>query len=126
MADMKIGIIGAGGRMGQACSHQILETDGCAVVAASDISGSPLIGQDAGDAAGAGTLGVAVTDDGAAVIAASDTIIEFTLPKPTIEHVALTVDAGVAHIIGTTGMTVEQEAALKAAGEKTVIMHAPT
>ena len=125
MADMKIGIIGAGGRMGQACIRQIIETDGCAVVAASDISGSPLIGLDAGDAAGAGTLGVAVSDDAAAVIAASDTVIEFTLPEATIEHVALTVDAGVAHIIGTTGMTAAQEAALRAAGEKTIIMHAP-
>ena len=125
MADMKIGIIGAGGRMGQACIRQVTETDGCAVVAASDIAGSPLIGNDAGDAAGAGTLGVAVTDDAAAVIGASDAVIEFTLPEPTVEHVAMTAEAGVAHIIGTTGMTADQEDALKAAGEKTVVMHAP-
>ena len=125
MADMKIGIIGAGGRMGQACIRQVTETDGCSVVAAADMSGSPLIGQDAGEAAGAGTLGVAVTDDAAGVIAASDTVIEFTLPEPTVDHVALTADAGVAHIIGTTGMTADQEAALKAAGDKTVVMHAP-
>ncbi|MGZ0246550.1 MAG: 4-hydroxy-tetrahydrodipicolinate reductase, partial [Alphaproteobacteria bacterium] len=116
MADMKIGIIGAGGRMGQACIRQVTDTDGCAIVAASDIRGSALIGQDAGDAAGAGTLGVAVTDDAAAVVAASDTIIEFTLPGPTVNHVALTAEAGIAHIIGTTGMEGAQEAALKAAG----------
>lgn len=125
MADRKIGIIGAGGRMGQACIRQVTGTDGCMIVAASDIAGSALIGKDAGDAAGAGNLGVAVTDDAAAVVAASDAIIEFTLPEPTVEHVALTADAGVAHIIGTTGMTGNQEAALKTAGEKTVIMHAP-
>ena len=125
MADMKIGIIGAGGRMGKACIRQVTDTDGCAIVAASDIRGSTLIGQDAGDAAGAGTLGVAVTDDAAAVVAASDTIIEFTLPGPTVDHVALTAAAGIAHIIGTTGMEGAQEAALQAAGEKTVIMHAP-
>lgn len=125
MADMKIGIIGAGGRMGQACIRQVTDTDGCAVVAASDMAGSALIGQDAGTAAGAGALGVAVTDDAAAVIAASDAIIEFTLPEPTVNHVALTAEAGVAHIIGTTGMDAAQENALKAAGEKTVVMHAP-
>lgn len=125
MADTKIGIIGAGGRMGQACIRQVTDTDGCAVVAASDMAGSALIGQDAGTAAGAGALGVAVTDDAAAVIAASDAIIEFTLPEPTVNHVALTAEAGVAHIIGTTGMDAAQENALKAAGEKTVVMHAP-
>ena len=125
MADMKIGIIGAGGRMGQACIRQVTDTDGCAVIAASDIAGSALIGQDAGDAAGSGPLGVAVSEDAAAVIAASDAVIEFTLPEPTVSHVALTAEAGVAHIIGTTGMGAAQEDALKAAGEKSVIMHAP-
>ena len=125
MADMKIGIIGAGGRMGQAVIRQVTETDGCAVAAASDAPDSPLIGRDAGEAAGAGALGIAISDDAAAVIAASDTVIEFTLPGPTIDHVALTAAAGVAHIIGTTGMEPDQEAALRAAGEKTVVMHAP-
>ena len=125
MADMKIGIIGAGGRMGQACIRQVTDTDGCKVVAASDVAGTDLIGRDAGEAAGAGTLGIAVTDNAAAVVAAADAVIEFTLPGPTVDHVALTAEAGVAHIIGTTGMEAAQEAVLKAAGEKTVIMHAP-
>lgn len=125
MADRKIGIIGAGGRMGQACIRQVTETDGCVIVAASDAPGADLVGRDAGEAAGAGNLGIAVTDDAAAVIAASDAVIEFTLPGPTVGHVALTAEAGVAHIIGTTGMDADQEAALKAAGERTVIMHAP-
>ena len=60
MTDMKIGIIGAGGRMGQACIRQVTETSGCSVVAASDIAGSPATGNDAGEAAGAGTLGIDV------------------------------------------------------------------
>jgi len=125
MADMKIGIIGAGGRMGQACIRQVTDTEGCTVVAAADAPGANTIGQDAGEIAGAGRLDVAVTDDAAAVVAASDTVIEFTLPGPTVEHVALTAEAGVAHIIGTTGLEPDQEEALKAAGEKTVVMHAP-
>ena len=125
MADRKIGIIGAGGRMGQANIRQVTETGGCVVVAASDIAGSPLIGRDAGEAAGVGNIGVMVTDDAAAVIAASDAVIEFTLPAPTVEHAALTAAAGVAHIIGTTGLEPDQEAALQAAGKNTVVMHAP-
>ncbi len=125
MSEMKIGIIGAGGRMGQANIRQVTATAGCAVVAAADVPGSPLIGRDAGEAAGVGTLGVSIGDDAAAVIAASDAVIEFTLPGPTVEHAKLAADAGVAHIIGTTGLEQEQEAALHEAGEKTVVMHAP-
>lgn len=125
MTDMKIGIIGAGGRMGQACIRQIGETDGCEVVAASDAPGSPLLGRDAGELSGAGTLGINVTDDAAAVIDASDTVIEFTLPAPTVEHVAQTAASGAAHIIGTTGLDAAQEDALRKAGEQTVVMHAP-
>lgn len=125
MADMKIGIIGAGGRMGQANIRQVALTGGCVLAAACDAPGSPLIGRDAGEAAGAGALGVGIGDDAAAVVAASDAVIEFTLPGPTVEHAALTAAAGVAHIVGTTGLEPDQEAALRAAGEKTVIMHAP-
>ena len=124
MADMKIGIIGAGGRMGQACIHQIIKTDGCAFVAASDISGSPLIGRDAGDAAGrdAGRCGdrrCRCRDRGLGY--------NYRIHPAETNHRARRADGGreVAHIIGTTGMTAEQEAALTAAGEKTVIMHAP-
>ena len=125
MADRKIGIIGAGGRMGQACIRQVTGTDGCVIVAAADAPGAQTLGRDAGEAAGAGRLGIEVTDDAAAVIAASDAVIEFTLPGPTVEHAALTAEAGVAHIIGTTGLEAAQEDALRRAGEKTVVMHAP-
>ena len=34
MVDLKIGIVGAAGRMGGAVVRQVTETDGCAVVAA--------------------------------------------------------------------------------------------
>ena len=125
MADLRIGIIGAGGRMGQACIRQATETEGCTVVAASDAPRSPLIGRDAGEVSGIGRLGVSITDDAAAVVGASDAVIEFTLPGPTLEHAALTAAKGVAHIIGTTGLDAHQEAQLRAAGEKTVVMHAP-
>ena len=125
MGVKKIGIIGAGGRMGQACIRQVIETKSCTLVAATDITQSPLIGQDAGEAAGADAQGILITDDAEAAIAASDAVIEFTLPEPTVAHSTLTAQAGVAHIIGTTGLTARQEAALRVAGEKTVIMHAP-
>ncbi|MEX2455379.1 MAG: 4-hydroxy-tetrahydrodipicolinate reductase [Rhodospirillaceae bacterium] len=125
MADLRIGIIGAGGRMGQANIRQATETAGCVVVAASDVPGSPLIGRDAGEVSGIGALGVAISGDAAAVIEASDAVIEFTLPGPTVDHAEMTAAKGVAHVIGTTGLDARQELRLRAAGERTAIMHAP-
>jgi 4-hydroxy-tetrahydrodipicolinate reductase len=100
MADMKIGIVGAAGRMGGTVIRQVTMTDGCVVAAASEIPGSEAIGKDAGDVAGCGTLGVGIIDDAAAMF-------------------------GCIHIIGTTGLAPEQEAVLRAAGEKTPIVYAP-
>ena len=46
MADMRIGVVGAAGRMGGAVIRQVAEIAGCAVVAASEIPASPAVGRD--------------------------------------------------------------------------------
>ncbi len=125
MADLTIGVIGAGGRMGGAVIRQIAETEGCTLVAASDAPGMPGIGRDSGELAGLGQNRIAIGDDVASVIAAAEAVIEFTLPGPTVEHAAAIAAKGGAHIIGTTGLDTDQEAALRVAGENARIVHAP-
>ena len=125
MADLKIGVMGAAGRMGGAIIRQVTETDGCAVVAAADAPGIPAIGRDAGETSGIDALGVAIGDDAAAVFDAADAVIEFTLPGPTIEHSALAAEGGVAHVIGTTGLSAAEEKTLRQAGERATVVHAP-
>ncbi len=125
MTDLAIGVLGAAGRMGCAVVRQVAETDGCAVVAAADVPGSPAIGRDAGGVAGAPRADVVIGDDPASVFAASDVVIEFSLPAPTIAHAVIAAETGTAHVIGTTGLDDAQEAALMAAGERAVIVHAP-
>ena len=44
MPDMKIGIVGAAGRMGGTVVRQVTETEGCVVAAASEIHGSEIRG----------------------------------------------------------------------------------
>ena len=63
MAELKIGIIGASGRMGQANIRQVIHTDGCILVAASDMPGTSQVGQAAGAPAGKGRIGVEMTGD---------------------------------------------------------------
>ena len=52
MTDMKIGIVGASGRMGRAVIRQTTETSGCVVAGASERLDSDVIGRDAGEIAG--------------------------------------------------------------------------
>ncbi len=125
MADLKIGVVGASGRMGGAVIRQVTETDGCVVSAASERPESDAIGKDAGEVAGCGNLGVTIVDDAAALFSQADAVIEFSVPDATVAHAARAVDAGCIHIIGTTGLTKEDEDALAVAGKNTTIVYAP-
>ncbi len=107
--DQRIGIIGAAGRMGQMNIRQVTETEGCIIAGATEGPGNPALGKDAGELAGVGALGVALTDDAAAMIANVDAVIDFTVPEATVETARLAAQAGAALIAGTTGLTPEQE-----------------
>ena len=52
MADMRVVIAGAGGRMGRTLIHAIAATKGLALAGAVDAPGSAVIGRDAGEARG--------------------------------------------------------------------------
>jgi 4-hydroxy-tetrahydrodipicolinate reductase len=125
MADLNIGVVGAAGRMGAAVIRQVAETDGCAVVAASEVAGSSAIGLDAGELAGLGAIGVAVSDDAAKLFSTADAVIEFSTPLATIDHAAIAAEHKRIHIIGTTGLEPEQDSALRAAANRAVIVRAP-
>ncbi|MCK5621819.1 MAG: 4-hydroxy-tetrahydrodipicolinate reductase, partial [Alphaproteobacteria bacterium] len=66
---MKIGIVGAAGRMGRMLVRQVGETPGCVLAGATERAGSDAVGKDAGVLAGVGEAGIAITDDAAAMIA---------------------------------------------------------
>jgi 4-hydroxy-tetrahydrodipicolinate reductase len=125
MADMKIGVVGAAGRMGGAVVRQVSENAGCAVAAAIELAGSAAVGRDAGELAGIGALGVTVTDDAKELFAAAEAVIEFSSPEATVAHARIAADAGCIHIIGTTGLDADHQAALQAAAAGTAIVHAP-
>ena len=83
---MKLGVIGAGGRMGRMLVQTVSETDGASIAGACEQPGSPFLGQDAGMLAGVGELGVAIGDDAEAVFKACDAVMEFSVPSATVEH----------------------------------------
>src|SRR4051794_28493751 len=122
---MKIGVVGATGRMGRMLIKQIHDTPGCSLAGAIDRPGAAELGTDAGELAGVGKLGVALADDPVALFEAADVVIDFTVPAATLAHVALAGAHACNLIIGTTGLTAEHDAAIAEAGKRVVIMQAP-
>ena len=125
MADLRLGVIGAAGRMGGAIIRQAAATAGCVVAAACDSPGNAALGRDAGELAGIGAIGVTIGADADAVFDASDAAIEFSTPAASLAHAALAARRRKIHVIGTTGLDAAGEAALRTAGASATIVHAP-
>lgn len=112
---MKLVVVGASGRMGQALIRIIAETEGAVLHAAVGRPGSSSIGKDAGELAGLGPLGVTVTDDALAAFVHADGVIDFTRPETSIEFATLAAQARIVHVIGTTGCSDADQAKFEAA-----------
>ena len=121
---MKIAVLGAAGRMGQALTRVLVETPGCAVAGGIEAKGSPALGRDIGEVAGLEPLGVAITDDPHAVFAQVDGVLDFTSPASTIAFAALSAQARIVHVIGTTGLSAADEAKIEAAARHATIVKA--
>lgn len=115
---MRVGIVGCGGRMGQMLLREVLGTPGATLSGGTERPGSPSLGKDLGALVGADPLGVAVTDDAAALFAASDVVIDFTSPAATVAHAGLAAEHGTALVVGTTGLSAADQQALAAAALK--------
>ena len=119
MTDMKIGVLGAGGRMGAALVRRIDEWSGAELAAAAERPDHPAVGKPVGD------RGVEVGADARAVFAACDAVIEFSTPEATAAHAQLAAATGTAHVIGSTGLDAAQDAAVRAAAERAPVVQAP-
>jgi 4-hydroxy-tetrahydrodipicolinate reductase len=122
MADMRVVIAGAGGRMGRTLIHAIAQTKGMTLAGAVEAADSAVIGRDAGELAGLGPNGVTVASDVAPLLRSADGLIEFTIPAATMALVELTAAAGLVHVIGTTGHTAEEDAIIAQAASRATII----
>jgi len=122
MAEMRLIVAGAGGRMGRTLVKAIADAKGIALTGAVEDARSPLIGWDAGTLAGTPENGVKLASDAAALMDKADGIIDFTAPVATVAFASLAAKAGKVHIIGTTGLSLADEAKINDAAEKAVIV----
>jgi len=121
---MKVAIAGAAGRMGRMLIRKVTEADDMEVSGGLEVAGSPVLGEDLGKLAGLDALGVAASDDAAAVFGAADVVIDFTLAEATANNALTAAEVGTAFVVGTTGMNADQQARIEKAAESVAVVQA--
>jgi 4-hydroxy-tetrahydrodipicolinate reductase len=122
MADMRLIVAGAGGRMGRALVRTIAETEGATLVGALEAPGSELLGKDAGILAGLPANGIALSGDLWTISKEADGILDFTVPAATIANVAIAAQRGLVHVIGTTGLSASDDAVIKSVTQRAIVV----
>jgi 4-hydroxy-tetrahydrodipicolinate reductase len=122
MADMRLVVAGAGGRMGRTLIKAIAETNGVTLIGAVDAPGSPVIGRDAGELAGIGPNALAIETDPQLLLANADGVIDFTIPAATLALADFTARKGCVHVIGTTGFSPSDEKKIAAAATNAIVV----
>lgn len=100
-------VAGAGGRMGRMLVRAVSEAEGAELVGATEWTGSPMVGGDAGEVAGIGRNGVRIVAENSELPEA-DVVIDFTTPSATLEMARHAAEGGVRMVIGTTGFSDEE------------------
>jgi 4-hydroxy-tetrahydrodipicolinate reductase len=122
MADMRLIVAGAGGRMGRTLTRVISETSGAVLAGALEAPGSELLGSDSGVLAGLPENGVKLSADLWTMTANADGILDFTVPGATIANVAIAAQRGLVHVIGTTGLSPSDDAVIKSVTSRAIVV----
>ncbi len=110
---VKVIVNGAAGRMGARIIALIQEIDGVNLSGAVERRGQQSVGRDAGEVSGWGRIGIAISDDLSKIIDNTDAIIDFTIPKSTLESLKIAADKKKAAVIGTTGFSKDEMEEIK-------------
>jgi 4-hydroxy-tetrahydrodipicolinate reductase len=125
MAEIGVGITGCAGRMGRMLVAEVLNAEGLRLAGGNESAQSPELDRDIGELAGVGPVGLAATADAAALFAASDVVLDFTVPAASVAHAELAARSGKALVIGTTGLGAGEAKSLEAAAKRAPILWAP-
>ncbi len=107
-------VAGASGRMGRRLVALLRESVDFQVVGAVERRDHVNVGRDAGEVAGIGPLGVAIVDAVGKALPGAQVLLDFTAPAAAVQHLEAASQAGVAAVVGTTGLS---QADLKRARE---------
>ena len=111
-------VVGACGRMGEQVRKWVGAHEALVLGAALEVAGHPRIGDPLED-------DITLQGEIEEALQSADVVIDFTVPEATLHNLRAAAEAGVAYVTGTTGLTSEQKAELKALSKKVPIIHAP-
>jgi len=121
---MRVTVVGTSGRMGQQLIRAVDENPETVLSGATERVGHEWVGKDLGLCLGGAARGVMVSDDPSTVFAQTDVVLDFTLPVASVAHAKVAADAGVIHVVGTTGLEPSDIESIDGAGAKTVVVRA--
>ena len=122
MADMRLIVAGAAGRMGRALVRTIAETEGAVLTGALEAPGSPFLGKDSGALAGLPANDIAISADLWEMSKTADGVIDFTVPAATIANLAIAAERRLVHVIGTTGLSDSDYAVIKSVTSRATVV----
>ncbi len=112
---MRIGIVGLAGRMGRLVADAVAQAG---ETLAGGVARSGILPRD-GSAAGARLF-----DSAAALAEQCDAVVDFTHPAAVAEHARAVSLSGTAWVLGTTGLSAEDAAAVRHAAERVAVVQA--
>jgi 4-hydroxy-tetrahydrodipicolinate reductase len=111
--------------MGRVLLEAVSASDSVELTVAIERPDNSLLGRDAGEVAGLGTLSVMLSSNLEAHVDDFDVVIDFTAPESTLKNVDLCRRHQKRIVIGTTGFSVKQKSQLLAMSHYVPMMMAP-
>jgi len=115
---VRLCVLGAGGKMGRMVLELAADRAGVEIASALDADGAPAVGTEV-------SPGVMATSDLVAGLRAADVYIDFTVPAATVAAANAAAKLGVSAVIGTTGLTDSDRAAIDALATRSPVVFAP-
>ena len=122
---IKAVVAGASGRMGKRLVALLRESGDFQVVGATERKDHPNLGRDAGEVAGVGPIGVTIMNAIDKALPGAQVLLDFTSPVAAMGDLEATGQAGVAAVVGTTGLSPSDLARVRELSKKIPIMQSP-
>ena len=105
MAEMRVIVSGAAGRMGRMVVRTIHESNRFKLTGAVEREDSPWLGQDPALLAGCPASGLKIVADPLPLLLGAEAIIDFSSPAASVALAVLAAQARIVDVIGTTGLS---------------------